>query len=60
MDAIDKSTDNGATLDLAHRNLTDVGEDGAEELARFGLEDEDSPHNPVIRSVFTLRAFTLT
>ncbi|GJE95156.1 RAM signaling pathway protein-domain-containing protein [Phanerochaete sordida] len=48
-DALRKSADNGATLDLAHKNLTDVGEDGAAELANVGQEDEDRPHNTVIR-----------
>ena len=50
-DALRKSADNGATLDLAHKNLTDVGEDGAAELANVGQEDEDRPHNTVIRCV---------
>ncbi|KZT11311.1 uncharacterized protein LAESUDRAFT_747064 [Laetiporus sulphureus 93-53] len=33
MEAIARSSDNGATLDLAHKDLTDVGESGVEELA---------------------------
>ncbi|KAH7927088.1 hypothetical protein BV22DRAFT_1103919 [Leucogyrophana mollusca] len=45
-EALDQSPDNGATLDLTHRNLTDVGEDGAESLATIGrtnsLEDDSS------------------
>ncbi|THH31152.1 hypothetical protein EUX98_g3038 [Antrodiella citrinella] len=42
-EALSKSPDNGATLDLAHKGITDVGEDGAEELATVGQgEDEDS------------------
>jgi hypothetical protein len=44
-DALHRSTDNGATLDLAKRNITDVGESGAEELATIGrteAEDESS------------------
>ncbi|GJJ12081.1 hypothetical protein Clacol_006322 [Clathrus columnatus] len=32
------STDDGKTLDFSHKNLTDVGEPGAEELARIGIE----------------------
>jgi hypothetical protein len=38
-DALSQSPDNGATLDLTHKNLTDVGESGAEELATIGRED---------------------
>ncbi|KAG1736791.1 RAM signaling pathway protein-domain-containing protein [Suillus lakei] len=45
-EALRQSSDNGATLDLTHRNLTDVGEDGAEHLATMGrngsLDDESS------------------
>jgi hypothetical protein len=44
-DALKQSPDSGATLDLTHRNLTDVGESGAEELATIGrdiMEDESS------------------
>jgi hypothetical protein len=45
-EALQQSPDGGATLDLTHRSLTDVGEDGAEHLAtasRNGsLEDESS------------------
>lgn len=40
-DALLRSPDNGATLDLAKKNLTDVGEFGAEELATIGREDLD-------------------
>ncbi|KAH9951890.1 RAM signaling pathway protein-domain-containing protein [Amylocystis lapponica] len=38
-EALSKSPDNGGTLDLAHKGLTDVGESGAEELATVGQED---------------------
>lgn len=45
-EALRQSSDNGATLDLTHRNLTDVGEDGAKYLATMGrngsLDDESS------------------
>ncbi|OAX40349.1 hypothetical protein K503DRAFT_768663 [Rhizopogon vinicolor AM-OR11-026] len=45
-EALQQSPDDGATLDLTHRSLTDVGEDGAEHLATAGrngsLEDESS------------------
>lgn len=39
-EALAKSPDEGATLDLAYKGLTDVGESGAEELASIGLDDE--------------------
>lgn len=48
-EALAKSPDNGATLDLAHKNLTDVGEDGAEELATVGREDDDACESPLVR-----------
>lgn len=32
------STDNGKTLDFSHKNISDVGESGAEELAAIGVE----------------------
>lgn len=38
-EALCKSPDNGATLDLAHKGITDVGESGAEELANVGQEN---------------------
>ncbi|KAG2157611.1 RAM signaling pathway protein-domain-containing protein [Suillus bovinus] len=45
-EALRQSSDNGATLDLTHKNLTDVGEDGAKHLATMGrngsLDDESS------------------
>ncbi|KAI0664592.1 RAM signaling pathway protein-domain-containing protein [Cubamyces menziesii] len=43
-EALAKSPDGGATLDLAYKGLTDVGESGAEELASIGL-DEDADAN---------------
>ncbi|KAJ3545621.1 hypothetical protein NM688_g5607 [Phlebia brevispora] len=39
-DAFQESKDGGATLDLTRKNLTDVGEDGAAELANVGQEVE--------------------
>ena len=38
-DALLKSEDAGQTLDFGHLGLTDVGEDGAEELAAQGREN---------------------
>ena len=38
MDALLKSDDAGQTLDFGHLGLTDVGEDGAEELVAQGRE----------------------
>ena len=48
-DALKQSPDNGATLDLTHRNLTDVGESGAEELATIGREDIMEDESSVLR-----------
>lgn len=48
-DALKQSPDNGATLDLTHRNLTDVGETGAEELATIGREDIMEDESSVLR-----------
>ncbi|KZT68161.1 hypothetical protein DAEQUDRAFT_728197 [Daedalea quercina L-15889] len=42
LEALSKSTDNGSTLDFAHKGLTDVGEAGAEEIATVGQEADDS------------------
>ncbi len=45
-DALATSLDAGQTLDFSNRNLVDVGEVGAEELAKIGREvdlAEDSP-----------------
>lgn len=50
-EALKKSTDNGATLDLAHKSLTDVGEDGAAALAGIGQGLEDDKHDNVSRRV---------
>lgn len=47
-EAFKKSPDSGATLDLTHKNLTDVGEDGAEELANVG-QGEDTGESAVVR-----------
>ncbi len=40
-EAFKQSPDGGFTLDLAKKNLTDVGEDGASELAGAGQVDAD-------------------
>ncbi len=48
-EALQKSRDGGATLDLAHKHLTDVGEDGAEELASVGQEAETEGDSTVVR-----------
>lgn len=50
-EAFAKSPDHGATLDLAHKNITDVGEDGAEELATVGREDDDEGDSMLVRCV---------
>jgi hypothetical protein len=42
-DALSQSPDNGATLDLAHKGLTDIGESAAEELAFLGRQDDSAP-----------------
>jgi hypothetical protein len=44
-----QSPDNGATLDLTHRNLTDVGETGAEQLATIGREEVVGNESRVLR-----------
>lgn len=51
-DALLQSPDNGATLDLTHRNLTDVGESGAEELATIGRQDIVEDECIVMRCVY--------
>ncbi|KAG0705293.1 RAM signaling pathway protein-domain-containing protein [Suillus ampliporus] len=48
-EALRQSSDNGATLDLTHRNLTDVGEDGAEHLATMGRNDSLEDESSVLR-----------
>ena len=50
-EALAKSPDNGATLDLAHKNLTDVGEDGAEGLATVGRENDGDDDSTLVRCV---------
>lgn len=50
-EALKQSPDNGATLDLTHRHLTDVGVSGAEELATIGREDIVEDESSVLRSV---------
>ncbi|CAL1705031.1 unnamed protein product [Somion occarium] len=48
-EALAKSPDTGATLDLTRKNLTDVGEDGAEELATVVRETDEEPDSTVAR-----------
>lgn len=48
-DALQQSPDSGATLDLTHKNLTDVGESGAQELATIGREDIVEDESSVLR-----------
>ncbi|KII89252.1 hypothetical protein PLICRDRAFT_110138 [Plicaturopsis crispa FD-325 SS-3] len=48
-DALAASPDGGATLDLTHKNLTDVGESGAEELATIGRENLVEDESSVLR-----------
>ncbi|KAI0341774.1 hypothetical protein BDW22DRAFT_1420865 [Trametopsis cervina] len=48
-EAFKKSPDGGETLDLTHKNLTDVGEDGAEELASVGRTDDMVDESTVVR-----------
>lgn len=48
-EALRQSSDNGATLDLTHRNLTDVGEDGAKHLATMGRNDSLDDESSVFR-----------
>ena len=50
-EALKKSSDNGTSLDLAYKNLTDVGEDGADELANIGQGQEHATHSIVSRWV---------
>lgn len=51
LDAIARSTDNGCTLDLSNRNLTDVGETGAEELAQVGRDGDLVDECRILRCV---------
>lgn len=55
-DALSKSPDNGITLDLTHKGLTDVGEDGAEELANVSQSIEGGGERTVVRCVAAVRA----
>ncbi|KAA1471075.1 hypothetical protein DENSPDRAFT_837000 [Dentipellis sp. KUC8613] len=48
-EALLRSEDNGATLDLSHKGITDVGEYGAEELAAIGREDLMEDESSVLR-----------
>lgn len=49
-EALAKSPDNGTTLDLTHKGLSDVGESGAEELSMVGQsEDSDEMESTVVR-----------
>lgn len=50
-EALLKSEDGGATLDLSHRNLSDVGEYGAHELASIGREENAEDDSTVLRWV---------
>lgn len=48
-DALAKSPDGGATLDLAYKGLTDVGESGADELSRVGEDELIGTRSSVVR-----------
>ena len=48
-EALAQSPDDGATLDLAHKNLTDVGDAAAEELATIGRQDLVQDESSVLR-----------
>ena len=49
LDALSKSSDNGGTLDFAHKGLTDVGEAGAEEIATLPVGQEGDNNATVVR-----------
>lgn len=51
------SPDEGSTLDFSHKNLGDVGENGAEQLATMGRDDLDDECT-ILRFVFALRTNT--
>src|SRR5262245_33631241 len=53
-EALVQSPDDGVTLDLTHRNLIDVGETGAEQLATIGREDLAENESTVLRYVSIL------
>jgi hypothetical protein len=56
-EAVAHSPDNGVTLDLAHKGLTDVGEAAAQALASVGRKGASPDECPVLRYIFdTLRA----
>lgn len=55
-EALFKSEDNGETLDFSHMRLTDVGEDGAEQLATIGREDSMEDESSVLRCALPLSA----
>jgi len=48
-EALQQSPDNGATLDLSHRSLTDVGDDGAEHLATMGRDGSFEDASSILR-----------
>lgn len=50
-EAIKSSPDNGATLDLTHKNLSLIGETGAQELATIVRDGPNSKDVSVSRSV---------
>ena len=56
-DALAKSPDGGATLDLAYKGLSDVGESGAEELATVGQDKHTGTESTVVRSVSAILFF---
>lgn len=56
-EALRQSSDNGATLDLTHKNLTDVGEDGAKHLATMGRNGSLDDESSVFRYVAATRCY---
>jgi hypothetical protein len=48
------SPDEGGTLDFSHKNIGDIGETGAEELATIGTDEHDEC--TVLRFVAVLRS----
>ncbi|EMD38354.1 hypothetical protein CERSUDRAFT_113515 [Gelatoporia subvermispora B] len=57
IEALENSSDDGATLDLAHKGLTDVEESGAEELANLGAEADSESR--VIRVALAYNRLTM-
>jgi hypothetical protein len=57
-EAISRSPDNGATLDLSHLGISDVGEEGAEELAAVGDEAGPPGQGPIVR--YALLSFVVS